>query len=73
MAEERKSRGRQKFLALEVVSENNVPGNIIREVWLEEVCQGFVSPSEANKSYYRVLLEELWPVGHGIQIGRAHV
>jgi HNH endonuclease len=66
MAEERKSRGRQKFLALEVVSENNVPGNIIREVWLEEVCQGFVSPSDANKAYYRVLLEELWPVNHGI-------
>jgi hypothetical protein len=66
MAEERKSRGRQKFLALEVVSENNVPGNILREVWLEEVCQGFVSPSDANKAYYRVLLEELWPINHGI-------
>jgi hypothetical protein len=38
----------------------------IRETWLEEVCQGFVAPSAANKSYYRILLEELWPVGHGI-------
>jgi HNH endonuclease len=66
MAYERKSRGRQKFLSLATVSEKDVPVNIIREVWLEEVCQGFVSPSEANKSYYRVLLEKLWPVGHGI-------
>lgn len=66
MATERKSRGRQKFLSLAHVSEQNVPGATIREVWLEEVCQGFVSPSGANKSYYRVLLEELWPIGHGI-------
>lgn len=66
MAVERKSRGRQKFLSLATVSEKDVLGNIIREVWLEEVCQEFVSPSQANKSYYRVLLEELWPVGHGI-------
>lgn len=66
MAGERKSRGRQKFLSLATVSKKDVLGNIIREVWLEEVCQGFVSPSEANKSYYRVLLEELWPAGHGI-------
>ena len=66
MTGERKSRGRQKFLPLTTVSRKDVLGNIVREVWLEEVCQGFVSPSEANKSYYRVLLEELWPVGHGI-------
>lgn len=66
MAIERKSRGRQKFLSLAPVSEQDVLGNIIREVWLEEVCQEFVCPSEANKSYYRVLLEELWPAGHGI-------
>jgi hypothetical protein len=66
MATERKSRGRQKFLSLEPVSEQDVPGNISREVWLEEVCQGFVCPSEANKSYYRVLLEELWPADYGI-------
>ncbi|MBW4659523.1 MAG: HNH endonuclease [Drouetiella hepatica Uher 2000/2452] len=66
MATERKSRGRQKFLPLASVSEQEVPGNISREVWLEEVCQKFVCPSEANKSYYRVLLEELWPAGHGI-------
>lgn len=66
MAKERKSRGRQKFLPLIEVSEQKVPSNLRREDWLEQVCQGFVSPSQANKSYYRVLLEKLWPVGHGI-------
>jgi HNH endonuclease len=66
MTSERKNRGRQKFFSLATVSEQEVPGNINREVWLEEVCQNFVCPSEANKSYYRVLLEELWPTGHGI-------
>lgn len=66
MAKDRKSRGRQKFLSLNTVSQQKVPGNIRREDWLQEVCQGFVSPSEANKSYYRVLLEKLWPEGHGI-------
>lgn len=66
MTKDRKSRGRQKFLPLAAVSEQEVAGNVKREDWLEEVCQGFVAPSEANKSYYRVLLEKLWPVEHGI-------
>jgi hypothetical protein len=66
MSSNRKSRGRQKFLPLATASMTSVPDNINREAWLEEVSQGFVSPSEANKSYYRVLLEELWPSGHGI-------
>lgn len=66
MAKGRKSKARQKFLPLCNVSEKAVPGNVIREDWLEEVFQGFVSPSDANKSYYRVLLEKLWPVEHGI-------
>jgi HNH endonuclease len=66
MTSNRKARGRQQFSSLAPVSDKNVPGNVNRDAWLEEVCQGFVSPSEANKSYYKVLLEELWPVGHGI-------
>ncbi len=66
MAGSRKTRGRQKFLSLAPVSKKKVPGNINREKWLEEISQGFVSPSEANKCYYRVLLEELWPPDHGI-------
>ncbi len=66
MAKNQKSRGRQKFLSLTTVSEQEIPESISREDWLEAVCRGFASPSEANKSYYRVLLERLWPVGHGI-------
>lgn len=66
MTANRKNRGRQKFLSLAPVSETEVPGNVSREEWLEQVCQSFVSPSRANKSYYRVLLEKLWPPGHGI-------
>ena len=66
MTTERKSRGRRKFLPLATVNEQRVPENISREVWFEDICQTFVCPSDANKSYYRVLLEELWPVGHDI-------
>jgi hypothetical protein len=66
MSLNRKSRGRQKFLPLATVNTRTVPDNINREIWLAEVSQGFVSPSTANKAYYRVLLEELWPPGHGI-------
>jgi 5-methylcytosine-specific restriction endonuclease McrA len=62
----RKNRGRQKFLSLEPISQTSIPGNLSREQWIEEVCAGFVSPSRANRQYYRVLLEELWPNGHGI-------
>ena len=46
---------------------NPIPDSTLqREYWLDTVCQGFVSPSAANKSYYRVVLELLWPAGHGI-------
>jgi len=37
-----------------------------RENWLAEAEAGFVSPSEANKLYYSVILGALWPSGHGI-------
>lgn len=43
-----------------------VPGAPSRTEWIESVCAGFVSLSEANKSYYRVVLECLWPKGHGL-------
>ncbi|MGC9527384.1 MAG: HNH endonuclease [Limnospira sp.] len=66
MTQTRKSRGRQSFLTLKPVSQVQVPDNINREDWLEKVCREFVSTSKANKSYYRVLLEKLWPPGHGI-------
>lgn len=37
-----------------------------REKWLNDAETGFVSPSAANKLYYKVILEALWPIGHGI-------
>lgn len=33
--------------------------------WLDDASAGFVG-SPANKSYYRLILEMLWPEGHGI-------
>jgi 5-methylcytosine-specific restriction endonuclease McrA len=37
-----------------------------RKQWLDKASRDFVSPSESNKAYYTVILEELWPAGHGI-------
>lgn len=37
-----------------------------RAKWLDEVTSGFVSPSAKNREYYKVILEALWPAGHGI-------
>lgn len=37
-----------------------------RNEWIKRVSDGFVSPSKANKEYYKVILETLWPEGHGI-------
>jgi hypothetical protein len=37
-----------------------------REKWLQEAKDGFVNPSKANQEKYVVILEALWPVGHGI-------
>ena len=34
--------------------------------WLSDAESGFVSPSDANKVYYSVILGALWPLGHGI-------
>lgn len=42
------------------------PGLEDRDTWINRVCMGFVSPSKSNKEYYRVILETLWPKGHGI-------
>ena len=36
-----------------------------RSKWLDDASQGFVG-SAANKGYYRLILELLWPEGHGI-------
>lgn len=36
-----------------------------RQTWLDEASARFVG-SAANKGYYRLILEMLWPEGHGI-------
>lgn len=40
--------------------------SIDRDQWIDKVCNEFISPSPANRGYYRVVLELLWPKGHGI-------
>jgi hypothetical protein len=37
-----------------------------REQWLRDACAGFVTTKPANRNYYRLILETLWPSEHGI-------
>lgn len=37
-----------------------------REEWLKDACAGFVTTKPANRNYYRLILETLWPHGHSI-------
>jgi hypothetical protein len=37
-----------------------------RDTWIEQAAKGFVAKGSSNKAIYRVILEILWPVGHGI-------
>ncbi len=37
-----------------------------RQSWLENAQANFVSKSAANKEYYQIILEAVWPEGHGI-------
>lgn len=37
-----------------------------RDEWIERTCEAFVAKGKANKEYYRVILELLWPSGHGL-------
>lgn len=37
-----------------------------RSKWLSVTTLGFVSPSAANKAIYAIILNALWPEGHGI-------
>lgn len=39
--------------------------DIDRDEWINQVFEGFVA-SRANKAIYKVVLETLWPLGHGI-------
>jgi hypothetical protein len=61
-----KSKARQKFRPLEEPSQkpNYTPEQ--RKDWIDKTFEGFVQPSSANKAYYRVVLETLWPENHGI-------
>lgn len=46
---------------------NPIPNPLVdREQWLDKVCNEFISPSPANRGYYRVVLQCLWPRNHGI-------
>ncbi len=61
-----RSKARQTFLFLETPNLSSSNSEIDRDIWIEETCKEFVSKSTANKLYYRAVLEELWPSGHGI-------
>lgn len=37
-----------------------------REEWLRNACASFVTSGSANRNYYRLILETLWPAGHDI-------
>ena len=47
---------------------STIPGSdlVDRDEWIDGVAEGFVSPSKSNKEYYKVILQTLWPKGHGI-------
>lgn len=62
----RRSKGRQKFLGLAMPNPNLSTEIPDRDSWIDETHKNFVSPSKANKAYYRIILEQLWPQGHGI-------
>jgi hypothetical protein len=66
MANSTKSKGRQKFEAIQPPSriETHPPEERVRII--QEIFAGFVAPSAANKRYYKVIIECLWPPGHGI-------
>lgn len=59
-----RSKARMKFAPL--TKPNPVENINIRSAWLDGVCSGFVQPSHANREYYKIVLQALWPEGHGI-------
>jgi len=62
----RRGRSKARFKFAPLTEPNPVANMNIRNEWIEGVCSGFVQPSTANKNYYRIVLETLWPDGHGI-------
>ena len=63
---ERHSKARQKFRALTEPSKTLNVSSAERQQWLKDLCEGFVQPSSANKAYYRVVVEKLWPKDSGV-------
>jgi len=63
----RKSHARIDYNVRPSYAPNPTPNpDVDREAWIEKVSSEFVSPSAANKQYYKVILQTLWPEGHGI-------
>lgn len=63
---ETKSKARQKFLPLQEPNNGPTHSDEERLSWMNKLCEGFVQPSSANKAYYKVVVETLWPAQHGI-------
>lgn len=63
---ETKSKARQKFLPLQEPSNERTHTDEERLSWISKLCEGFVQPSSANKAYYKVVVETLWPSRHNI-------
>jgi hypothetical protein len=61
-----KSKARQKFLPLQSPEKISNFSNQARENWISKLCRDFVQPSNANKAYYKVVIELLWPKGKGV-------
>src|SRR5437868_9186887 len=59
-----KSRASKGFL-VDPKSESNVDA-ARRTEWLRLAKAGFVQPSMANREIYGLILDALWPAGHGI-------
>lgn len=53
----------QQSLLTPSASPNTLVG---RDEWIELAAEGFIAKSAANCQIYRVILETLWPKGHGI-------
>ena len=62
---ERRSSAKSKFRPLQEVNTAPAVSVAERDQWINALFEGFVG-SEKNKDYYRVIIETLWPKGHGL-------
>ena len=60
----KKARASKGFLVAPIATANVSAER--RTQWLADATKGFVTTSPANRTYYSVILERLWPAGHGI-------